>query len=1020
MIASQQIAGRFRINDPEHDLLGRGGMGSVYRATDTLTGETVAVKALDPGVVGRDPELLERFTREGQALHQLNHPNIVRMIAAVEDGGRHYLVVEYVAGGSLYDLIQARGPLPVDRAVQIALDLADALTRAHRLGILHRDLKPENVLLAGDGTPRLADFGLAHLPASARLTHSGMLMGTIDYVSPEACRGEPPDERSDIWSFGVLLFEMLTGHVPFGGDTLMARLNAILTQPLPDPTRLAPHLSEALVDLLVRMLEKDRSQRIPSVRQVGLELEAIQKGRPVALPGGAGTAEGRFAAPMPSPSQPKHNLPMQMTPFLGREAELVEARRLLEDPSVRLVTVVGLGGMGKTRLALEAAAAQVDHFGEGVWFVPLAPVQAAAGVVPAVAQALSLALRDGTDPLDQLLDHVRDKQMLLLLDNFEHLLAGPEAGGGGGVRLVTAILETAPKVKILTTSRMRLSVPGEQLFHLAGMHLPDGEMSAEALQSSVVKLFIQSARRVRPGFELTASDVRHVAAICRRVGGMPLGVLLAAAWVEMLSPAEIAAEMQHSPDLLGLAGQQGSIRAVFDYSWGQLTPAEREVFARLSVFRGGFTREAARAVTGTGLHELLALVNKSLLSRAVTSRFEQHELLRQLAAEKLLRSGRAEDANRQHLEYFVSLAEQFEREQSGPGQGGWMQRMGSEIENVRTALAWSMVAGCPEAGLHLAETLFWFWRSSGYHREGRDWLERLLAEAPQPSPDRVAALGSLAAFADDAGDDALELALLEQLLAAAEASGDPDAIAAAANRLAAQHYGKGDTVRAQQLVERSLALSEDRSEMRRRAAYAILLMGELAYSAGDPAGGQELHERALAVFGDGSPPEAAAWALLVLGDQSVAKGEMVRARALHEESLAMWRCLGDRSVLGVELSNLASVLIPLGELERSRTLLIESLSILLELKSGVVDLPLGNLGILACAQAQPVRAVRLLGAADALRRPTGRGISACERREYERAVASLHAQLGEMAFAAAWREGQALSLDQAVVLATSE
>jgi serine/threonine-protein kinase len=191
--------------------IGRGGMGDVYRATDTQTGEPVAVKALNPGVVARDPDILERFIREGQALRQLNHPNIVSMVAAIEEEGQHYLIMEYIGGGSLQDLLAAQGPLPIARAVEIGLEVADALTRAHHLGIIHRDLKPANVLLAKDGTPRLTDFGIAHVPESPRLTQTGILMGTVDYLSPEACSGEALDTRADIWAFGVVLYEMLIG-----------------------------------------------------------------------------------------------------------------------------------------------------------------------------------------------------------------------------------------------------------------------------------------------------------------------------------------------------------------------------------------------------------------------------------------------------------------------------------------------------------------------------------------------------------------------------------------------------------------------------------------------------------------------------------------------------------------------------------------------------------------------------------------------------------------------------------------
>ena len=199
MNSHQLIANRFEL----HDLLGRGGMGDVYRATDTQTGETVAFKALNPEVLEHDPSLLERFVREGEALRQLNHPNIVKMLTAFEDNQRYYLVMEYVAGGSLQDLLSSNGKLHHERVVQISLDLADALTRAHRLGIIHRDIKPANVLLAEDGTPRLADFGIAHISSVSSLTQTGIAMGSIDYLSPEACRGEVLDERTDIWQYRI-------------------------------------------------------------------------------------------------------------------------------------------------------------------------------------------------------------------------------------------------------------------------------------------------------------------------------------------------------------------------------------------------------------------------------------------------------------------------------------------------------------------------------------------------------------------------------------------------------------------------------------------------------------------------------------------------------------------------------------------------------------------------------------------------------------------------------------------------
>ena len=361
------IGAHFQIDDPERDLIGRGGMGDVYRGRDLQTGQAVAIKALRPEVVSSDPNALARFLREREALRLLNHPNIVQIVDGLEADGRHYLVMEHVPGGSLRDLLDQRQARPgrskpdlpglsVQRTVEIALDVADALTRAHRLDILHRDLKPANVLLAEDGTPRLTDFGCAHLAASSRLTQTGTVLGTVLYLSPEACRGETLDARADIWAFGVMLYEMLTGQVPFSGESLPAVFSAILNQPVPDLAQDCPNVPDALADLVYRMLEKDRGQRIPSVRLVGAELEAVLAavgGQPLAASNRVLPGTSRFATPTSPAEAPshggraQHNLPVQATPFVGREAELAELDRLLSDPGVRLLTVLGGGGWAR-------------------------------------------------------------------------------------------------------------------------------------------------------------------------------------------------------------------------------------------------------------------------------------------------------------------------------------------------------------------------------------------------------------------------------------------------------------------------------------------------------------------------------------------------------------------------------------------------------------------------------------------------------------------------------------------------
>ncbi len=270
------IANRFEIEDRDRDLLSKGSVGDVYRGRDLQTGHPVAIKMLKPELIANNPELVARFIREGEALHQLNHPNIVKIIAAVKENERYYLVMEYIRGVSLRELLETRGALPVPEALKIAIPIASALTHAHQQGIIHRDLKPANVLLAEDGTPYLTDFSVAYIADSTRLTQTGVRLGTVNYFSPEACNGEKLDERADVWAVGVILYEMLTGSRPFTGRTIGETAMAILTRPLPDLSRLCPDASPTLVELVEGMLEKDRYKRIPRMQLVeeGLKLEA--------------------------------------------------------------------------------------------------------------------------------------------------------------------------------------------------------------------------------------------------------------------------------------------------------------------------------------------------------------------------------------------------------------------------------------------------------------------------------------------------------------------------------------------------------------------------------------------------------------------------------------------------------------------------------------------------------------------------------------------------------------------------
>ncbi|MGE5221830.1 MAG: protein kinase domain-containing protein [Omnitrophica WOR_2 bacterium] len=304
-MAQGMISNRFEMGA----LIGGGATGNVYMGVDTLTGEKVAIKALRRELIASKPELVERFRREGEALRRLNHPNIVKVLATVETEKQSYIVMEYVGGGSLASLITRQQKLPAGQSIAIALEIADALSRAHHLDILHRDIKPENILLAEDGTPRLTDFGLAHLGNYPALTEAGSILGTFYYLSPEACENQSLDPRADIWSFGIVLYEMLSGQLPFTGDSPFEIIYAIKNQPLPDPGWRQPEIPARLVELVRKMLMKDRVARIASARQVGAELETILKSlKPATQKPAAGVEPVKVKPPLaPMPGQPPSN-----------------------------------------------------------------------------------------------------------------------------------------------------------------------------------------------------------------------------------------------------------------------------------------------------------------------------------------------------------------------------------------------------------------------------------------------------------------------------------------------------------------------------------------------------------------------------------------------------------------------------------------------------------------------------------------------------------------------------------------
>jgi len=713
-------------------MLGQGGMGTVYLAQDTRSDTPVAIKMLKDG--DGSPEWLARFKREGEMLRQLNHPNIIRQHEAFEHDGAHCLVMEYIEGGDLRALLDQESQLPVDRALQIALDLADALTRTHRLNIIHRDIKPENVLLDSGGIPRLTDFGVADVRGDTRIIEERGLAGTAPYLSPEAFSGKTLDERSDIWSFGVLIFEMLVGEKPFPGESIGELVTGIMQAEPQDIQALNPQLPEQLVDLIYRMLIKNPTERIPSVRLVGAELEAILKGYSVtsndypALPLADVREKSAFATI--TPVRPlRHNLKPHPTPFVGRQSEMEQLARLVKDPQARLITILGSGGMGKSRLAAEIGLRHLEAFADGVYMVELASLNNPANIPAAIADAVNYPFQEGTDHQAQIVDYFENKHILLILDNFEHILPG--AG------IINEILAAAPQTKILVTSREKLNLNAEHVCTISGMQVPDLAIDSDsgALSYDVVQLFLQGAARTKVDFDILEDDLTHIARICQLVDGIPLGILLATAWTDILTPEEIAVEIQSSIDFLetevsDIPDRHRSMRAAFEYSLQLLTEKERQAYIRMAAFQGGCTRAAAQAISGASIRMLTRLVNKSILQRDLRSgRFQIHQLAHQLAAELLERSGEQDEIQRKHTHYYLELAAELNDDIKGARQLEALDKIESDFENMRAAWLQSIEQNYVELtnsaleSIHLA-TRFRSKYADGYelfHRARQKW-----------------------------------------------------------------------------------------------------------------------------------------------------------------------------------------------------------------------------------------------------------------------------------------------------------
>jgi len=762
----------------------------------------------------------------------------------------------------------------------------------------------------------------------------------------------------------------------------------------------------------------------------------------------------------------QHNLPLQLTSFVGREREMREVKDLLR--SSRLVTLTGAGGAGKTRLALQAAADLIDDFAHGVWFADLAALTDGALVPQTVAASLGIRETAGTPVADALLEHARDRELLIVLDNCEHLVQG-------AAELAQALLAGAAGVRLLATSREPLRIPGEVSYRVPSLPAPGPQVPAHLGSLShyaAVQLFIDRARAVLPSFHVDDANAPAVASICYQLDGIPLAIELAAARVRSLTVAEVNARLDQRFRLLtggartALPRQQ-TLRALIDWSYDLLSAGEQSLLGRVAVFAGGWTRDAAEAVCADppiaveDVGDLLvALADKSLVvaeEHGLAMRYRLLETVRQYSRDRLAERDELALRRQRHFEWSLALALEAEPRLTGPEQKTWLDRLDAEHDNLRVAL--ESVAGPegnPVEGLRLAANLFWYWCIRGSPSEGRAWIAELLAAAPEADAAvRAKALQSGGSLAWQQGDYAAARELHESGLAMWRALGHRTNEAIALNNLGLVVRDQGDYRGAELLFDQSAAIHRDAGN-RKALADSLSNIGLAAKDRGDLALARERYAESLAIRREIGDRRGIALALNNIGVTAFLDGDLEAARGLFVEALARRRELGDRRGIASSVNNLAVVAVRQRDYVAAGPLLEETLAIrteigdkqgigfclcdmgLMAVHQGDVDSALAHLAKslsiaqqigdrelvvsalagfaeAALAGGDPARACRLCGATARLREKLGRPLPPGEREDHERHVAAVRAAIGsDAAFERAWQEGHALTEVEAV------
>jgi predicted ATPase/class 3 adenylate cyclase len=728
----------------------------------------------------------------------------------------------------------------------------------------------------------------------------------------------------------------------------------------------------------------------------------------------------------------RNNLPLQPTPLVGREREVEEVCERLRQEDIRLLTLTGPGGTGKTRLALQAAADLLEDFEDGVFFVYLAATTDPDLFLTQVAGALGLQ-ESGDVPLEDLLkEYLGRRELLLVLDNFEQLLSA--------VPLVGELLSAAPRLKGLATSRIPLGIYGEHEYAVPPLSVPDTKRlpPIEVLsQYEAVRLFIDRASAAKRGFEITSENAPAVAEICARLDGLPLAIELAAARIKLLPPKVLLTRLANRLKLLtggpkDLPARQRTLRGAIEWSHDLLEEGEKTLFARLSVFSGGRTLEAIEAICNAegdlpvdALDGVSSLLDKSLLVREETSeeesRFVMLETIHEFAREMLQESGEAAEVSRLHAEYFLTFAEEAEPELEGPDQVAWMERLEADLDNFRAALSWLLEVGEAELALRIGAALSLFWRIRGHLSEGRRWLsEGLSGGDPAPAGVRARAMLVLGDLAWKQGDYPQGEEKLEASLALCREAGDRRGEAQALNSLGFIASEHNDLERAEKLLEESLALGR-KASMPVVINSALNSLAALAAYRNDYARATVLLEEGLGIARAAGDVRGIAIHTTSLGATAVVTGEFERAEALLQQGREMFWKLGDWLHVSVADLNLGNLALARNDFDLAEK---QGLKVILDLQERAdvfgIDGALDILASVTASRGEIRRAARIWGGVEGYRDARDIPWAPDEREMIEPRIDAARTRLDEADWTMAWEEGRAMTLDQAVDYALEE